>query len=249
MQSDAHTFVSTEQFINTLSKYSADLTENTDFITYGYQAGWLQDMDVTGREFPLVRKNAARILHEFLRIELQESDISDISAAYRLQDLFDCRICVSHIMQMYAKGIMSGQHTLDNQLIFGVDKTISIHEMTEMINRAFHSELRIIPASVELSKCVTLLSLETAINYYKSAKNALLIDVRTYDDFSSHHLTHAINIPLMSILKNPYSVSSDRDILLLLYCNNGYQSEMAATCLADAGYFNVYYFAWEPTNI
>ena len=245
MHSTTKNTVSTEQFINTLSEYATHLPKSTDYISYGYQTGWLQDMDLSGRKFPLLRKNAARILHEFLQIELQEPDVFDVSAAYRLQDLFDCRTCVCHIMQIFAKGIMSDICTSDTRLIFGTDMTISVSEMTEILNRAFYSDLRIIPSPAEAGRWAVMLSAEDALNHYQNATHALLIDVRTYEEFTAHHLPCAIHIPMMDIIKNPYSVSPNRATTLLLYCNNGYQSSMAANCLTDAGYDTVYFFACE----
>ena len=67
-----------------------------------------------------------------------------------------------------------------------------------------------------------------------------MIDVRSPAEFTTAHLKNAINIPLISILKNPYAVSERRDRMLLLYCSDGYQSDMAAQCLKDAGYEKVY---------
>ena len=52
------------------------------------------------------RKSAATLIHIFLREVLKEPDETDIEPASILRDLYDCRVCVNHIAQVYLKGIM-----------------------------------------------------------------------------------------------------------------------------------------------
>ena len=107
-------------------------------LNYGYQAGWLEDMDITGMDEPLLRKNAARIIHEFLRLELHEPDTKDISAATKLRDLYDCRVCTKHIMQVVAKGIMEGYYLTDTLYLFGLNDQITTEEAQIIIDRVSH---------------------------------------------------------------------------------------------------------------
>ena len=65
------------------------------------------------------RRHAARILHNYIRIVLQIKDESDITKAYLLKDLFDCRVCANHIAQVYLKGIMK-EVNIDGLIIFDV---------------------------------------------------------------------------------------------------------------------------------
>lgn len=110
---------------------------------YGYQIGWLEDMDVTHCDEPLQRKSAARILHEFMRIELKEADEEDISPAKKLRDLYDCRICAKHVMQVYTKGIMGGNYLTDTLYLFEMNKEITMQEAETYIARSLQPELRI----------------------------------------------------------------------------------------------------------
>ena len=110
---------------------------------YGYQIGWLEDMDVTHCDEPLQRKSAARILHEFMRIELKEADEEDISPAKKLRDLYDCRICARHVMQVYTKGIMEGNYLTDTLYLFEMNKEITVQEADTYIARIFRPEHRI----------------------------------------------------------------------------------------------------------
>lgn len=114
-----------------------------DYMDYGYQVGWLEDMDITYRNEPLQRKNAARILHEFMRIELKEADVEDVSPAKKLRDLYDCRVCAKHVMQVYTKGIMEGNYLTDTLYLFEMDRGITVQEAETYIARVFQSKLRI----------------------------------------------------------------------------------------------------------
>lgn len=114
------------------------------YLKYGYEHGWLEDMDITGKDEPLSKKNAARITHEFLRLEMHEPDSEDISAAVKLRDLYDCRVCTKHIMQVVAKGIMEGYYITDTLYLFGLNDAITHEDMLKIITRILHPEFRII---------------------------------------------------------------------------------------------------------
>lgn len=114
-----------------------------DYMDYGYQVGWLEDMDITYCNEPLQRKNAARILHEYMRIELKEADVEDVSPAKKLRDLYDCRVCAKHVMQVYTKGIMEGNYLTDTLYLFEMNRGITVQEAETYIARVFQSKLRI----------------------------------------------------------------------------------------------------------
>ena len=81
----------------------------TELLRYGHFRLWLEDQDETHPEKPLNRQTAARILHEFLRIECGLDDLQDISSATQLKDLYTCRVCTNHIAQVCARGLMHPQ--------------------------------------------------------------------------------------------------------------------------------------------
>ncbi len=151
---DPHSNVTVEQFVtalienypitHTTNELSHFKLESSDYMHYGYHAGWLEDMDISGRDEPLLKKNAARIAHEFMRLEMHEPDSEGISAANKLRDLYDCRVCTKHIMQVFTKGIMEGYYITDTLYLFGLNDTIYHEEMLKIINRIFHPESRII---------------------------------------------------------------------------------------------------------
>lgn len=197
----------------------------------------------------ITKKNAARIVHEYLRQELEEPDEIDGSPAYVLQDLFDCRVCAGHIMQVYVKGIMDEVILADGRMIFDADSRVSPEEMSDILTRVCFPEFRI-PRMAEADGCGQTatpeeLSLEQAMLLLQEKKNILLVDVRTEREYEKEYLNGAVNVPLLSIIKNPFMFSENRGKLILLYCKEGYQSKAAAQCLLEAGYKNVAYFAME----
>lgn len=70
-------------------------------------------------------------------------------------------------------------------------------------------------------------------------RRILLVDVRSEEDYEQGHRKGSINIPLQALFKNPCCVCTDRAAILFLYCQNGYQSKVAAQLLVRAGYGNV----------
>ena len=89
----------------------------------------------------ITRKQAAIIIHEFMRKVLLEEDESDVSAARELKDLYDCRVCVKHIEQMYVKGIMTPmidrEQAADTGLpvLFGGNELLSDDEAEAIVKR------------------------------------------------------------------------------------------------------------------
>jgi len=73
----------------------------------------------------------------------------------------------------------------------------------------------------------------------KPEADALLIDVRTPEEFSAGHLENAINVPLQSI-SNISSVASDKNTVLYLYCRSGRRVKMAISELRKLGYNNLH---------
>lgn len=92
--------LSIKDFVNLISQKD---------LAYGHAHGWLEDEDERFYDKPLDRRTAARIIHNFMRIELGIPDLSDISAANKLTDLYTCRVCVNHVAQVFLRGILKSQ--------------------------------------------------------------------------------------------------------------------------------------------
>ena len=87
---------------------NADLSL-TELLRYGHFRGWLEDQDERYPNATLNRQTAARIIHQFMKIECGLPDLADISPATKLRDLYTCRACAEHIAQVYTRGLMPAE--------------------------------------------------------------------------------------------------------------------------------------------
>ena len=67
-------------------------------------------------------------------------------------------------------------------------------------------------------------------------QDAIVIDVRTADEYNTEHIEGAINIPVDNISNLNY----DKDTLIIVYCASGMRSATAAEKLVDLGYTKVH---------
>lgn len=82
------------------------------------------------------------------------------------------------------------------------------------------------------------ISPKEAAEYLKNG--AMVIDVRSANEFDSGHIMQAQNIPLERIEMTALSVLRDRNKVLLLHCSSGVRSRMAKKKLEELGYKNVF---------
>lgn len=70
---------------------------------------------------------------------------------------------------------------------------------------------------------------------------ALLIDVRTKEEYDERHATDAVNIPAEEICDGKLGIleNVEKDISLRLYCRSGARSERAKEKLLSLGYIDV----------
>ena len=66
--------------------------------------------------------------------------------------------------------------------------------------------------------------------------NAIIIDVRTGQEYATGYIDGAINVPV----ENISTISYDKDTVIIVYCASGMRSANAAKTLVDLGYTNVY---------
>lgn len=124
---------------STFQSGNASLLPPMQLLHYGHVKGWLEDQDEVNCDNPLDKRTAARILHQFLKIELHRPDAPDITPAQALQDLYTCRVCANHIAQVYVQGLMEAEETeLQDQivLIFNNLKPVSKEEALLIIQKA-----------------------------------------------------------------------------------------------------------------
>lgn len=82
---------------------------------------------------------------------------------------------------------------------------------------------------------------EEATEIYERT-NALLIDVRTPEEYRENHIEGTVNIPVYEIdnLKNEII---DPNKVILVYCKTGKRSKIVKQILIQNGYKNVYTFS------
>jgi len=82
------------------------------------------------------------------------------------------------------------------------------------------------------------ISSEDALTHLKNG--ALVIDVRSPGEFSSSHLSKAVNIPMEQLATVLPKQVTDKNRVLLLHCLSGTRSGMAKSKLKSLGYTNVF---------
>ena len=66
--------------------------------------------------------------------------------------------------------------------------------------------------------------------------NALILDVRTTDEFASGHVPGAINIPYDEVGMRVEELGSDRDRTVVVYCESGGRAGKAEATLLASGF-------------
>lgn len=73
---------------------------------------------------------------------------------------------------------------------------------------------------------------------YQNTESALLLDVRTEEEYDAGHIPGSINIPLHRI-QNIESIIPDKSAPLFVYCLSGARSRQAVSYLTASGYTQV----------
>lgn len=70
-------------------------------------------------------------------------------------------------------------------------------------------------------------------------EGAVLLDVRTPEEFASGHIDGAVNIPVQ-VLDSRMAELTDKKRPIVVYCRSGARSARAASALRAAGYASVH---------
>ena len=79
------------------------------------------------------------------------------------------------------------------------------------------------------------LDINKGVEEYKVTPNAILLDVRTVEEYNEGHIKGSINWPLDQIEK----VNYPKDTPLFVHCRSGRRSEEAKEILLELGYKKV----------
>ena len=89
--------------------------------------------------------------------------------------------------------------------------------------------------SFDNNKDITKEDLEAYIK-----QGAIIIDVRSSQEYREGHVDGAISIPDYQIKKEIEKQIQDKDELIVVYCTTGHRSQKAQQILENMGYTNVY---------
>ena len=77
------------------------------------------------------------------------------------------------------------------------------------------------------------------VQEYKNAAGAVLLDVRTPQEYRKGHIPGSQNVPLQQLDKVE-EVTENKDTVLYVYCRSGARSRQAVSLLQAMGYTNVH---------
>lgn len=81
-------------------------------------------------------------------------------------------------------------------------------------------------------------TIDDGVRAFRETKNAVLLDVRTQEEYEEKHIEGSINIPIQFLDRIGVEVQ-DRSTPLYVYCHSGRRSARAATELRQMGYSDV----------
>ena len=80
--------------------------------------------------------------------------------------------------------------------------------------------------------------INSGVRSFLSTEGAVLLDVRTPEEYAEGHIVGSKNIPLQSIEKTE-SVIRDKSTPLFVHCRSGARSAQATSILKRMGYTNI----------
>lgn len=83
---------------------------------------------------------------------------------------------------------------------------------------------------------------EEAQKMIEEKPDAIILDVRTQEEYDKKHIPNAVLLPIEDLKNGNFSKLPDKNATILVYCWTGRRAEDAAVILADNNYKNVYEF-------
>ncbi len=85
------------------------------------------------------------------------------------------------------------------------------------------------------------LSLNEIKEIIKNNENAILVDVRSRQEYLEGHLNGSVNIPLYELEQCCERTLKDKEAIIIVYCQYGARSKKAIMILKRHGYRNLYH--------
>ncbi len=105
--------------------------------------------------------------------------------------------------------------------------------ITALISTAFTALIAVSPMALAKNN-------DAEITWQKINNGALIIDVRTADEFAQGHLPNAVNIPYETIGAQFSQRNIAKEQPVVVYCRSGRRSAVAQENLLKLGYKNVH---------
>lgn len=102
------------------------------------------------------------------------------------------------------------------------------------------SLIPVLLAALALAAATRAAALSDAEARSRLAAGAVLVDVRTPEEFRERSLPGAVNLPLATIAQTITNRVPDKGAVVLLHCRSGARSGTAETQLRALGYTNVF---------
>ncbi|MCL2445965.1 MAG: rhodanese-like domain-containing protein [Oscillospiraceae bacterium] len=97
-------------------------------------------------------------------------------------------------------------------------------------------------ATATTAAAAQTITAQQAYNMMQDGNAFMLIDVRTFAEFQAQHIASAVNISYDEIAFRSTAELPKQHARILLYCQTGRRSAIAAQALAELGYTQVYDF-------
>jgi len=86
------------------------------------------------------------------------------------------------------------------------------------------------------------ITMQEAVRMMETEKDAIILDVRTEQEFAAGHIPGAILVPNETIGTKEIPQLPDKDQLIMVYCRSGNRSKQASGKLIQLGYTHVVEF-------
>ena len=83
-------------------------------------------------------------------------------------------------------------------------------------------------------------ALSEGLEQYRNTSGAVLLDVRTPEEFAHSHFPNSINLPLNKLDHSANQKLGNRNKTILVYCQSGARSKQATKLLYALGFTDVY---------
>ncbi|MGX8680232.1 MAG: rhodanese-like domain-containing protein [bacterium] len=80
--------------------------------------------------------------------------------------------------------------------------------------------------------------MDQGVERFKQTPGAILLDVRTLEEYADGHVPDSMNIPVEEI-ERIQSIIPDRTTILFVYCHSGMRAEEAEVRLKEMGYTQI----------